>query len=124
MANTLGHRIRFLRDERNLSQKEMARQLNISNVQLNRYESGARKPDPDMIVQIADYLHVSTDYLLGRTSSIQETPSAYVGKKESEMMERIRKTPVLASFIDELSSHPEDAEKLMKIWAILREKRS
>lgn len=120
MGNMLGHRIRFLRDEKNLSQVEMADQLNISNVQLNRYESGARKPDPEMLVQIADYLNVSTDYLLGRIPAVQETPSSYFSKEETQLMDQIRRVPDLLSFIQDLTMHPDETNQLMKIWAIIR----
>lgn len=120
MRNTLGSRIRFLRDEKNLSQMEMADQLNISNVQLSRYESGARKPDPDMLVQIADYLNVSTDYLLGRTSSIRETQSAYLSQEDIRLIERLRKIPGVFPFIQELPDHPDEMIQLMKIWEIIR----
>ncbi|GGL53130.1 helix-turn-helix domain-containing protein [Sporolactobacillus putidus] len=120
MRNTLGSRIRFLRDEKNLSQVEMADQLKISNVQLSRYESGARKPDPDMLVQIADYLNVSTDFLLGRTSSIHEPQSAYLSREDVQLIERLRQIPGLFPFIQELPDHPEETVQLMKIWEILR----
>ncbi|TGA97268.1 XRE family transcriptional regulator [Sporolactobacillus shoreae] len=120
VGNILGLRIRFLRDEKNLSQVEMADQLNISNVQLNRYESGARKPDPEMLVQIADYLNVSVDFLLGRVPAVQESPSSYFSKDEAQLMDRIRHLPDMYPFIQDLATHPEKAGKLMKIWTIIR----
>ncbi|MDD9147341.1 MULTISPECIES: helix-turn-helix domain-containing protein [unclassified Sporolactobacillus] len=122
MRNTLGSRIRFLRDEKNLSQVEMADQLKISNVQLSRYESGARKPDPEMLVQIADYLNVSTDFLLGRTPLVHEPQSVYVSREDVRLLERIKQMPGLFSFIEELPDHPDETIQLMKIWEILRER--
>ncbi|GIP35501.1 helix-turn-helix domain-containing protein [Paenibacillus sp. J2TS4] len=71
----LGNRIKSLRDQAGLSQKRLAESLGISNVQLSRYETGDRKPDPDTIRQIADFFDVSVDYLLGRDSRThQELP--------------------------------------------------
>lgn len=64
--SVLGNRIKHLREQSALSQKRLAEALGISNVQLSRYETGDRKPDPDTIKQIADFFDVSVDYLLGR----------------------------------------------------------
>ncbi|MFE4522153.1 helix-turn-helix domain-containing protein [Cytobacillus firmus] len=74
--NILGKRIRYLREKNKLSQKLFAEKIGITNSQLSRYELGERKPDPEMISQIADFFNVSADYLLGRSDF--ENP---VGKK-------------------------------------------
>jgi transcriptional regulator with XRE-family HTH domain len=120
MGNTLGSRIRFLRDEKRLSQLEMARQLNISNAQLSRYESGARKPDPEMIVQIADYLSVSTDYLLGRTGFINEPVTGYESAQDKELVDQARSIPGLDQMILQMAAQPEKAKKLIQIWELLK----
>ncbi|MCL1631102.1 helix-turn-helix domain-containing protein [Sporolactobacillus sp. CPB3-1] len=120
MGNTLGSRIRFLRDERQLSQMEMARQLNISNAQLSRYESGARKPDPDMIVQIADYLSVSADYLLGRTERINETKSLYESAEDHALLKKVKEMPGLDLLIDQMNQNPKKADRLLQIWKWLK----
>lgn len=65
---TLGDRIRYIREKRNILQKQLADALGITNVQLSRYETGDRKPDPDTLKEIAKYLEVSTDYLHGLTN--------------------------------------------------------
>ncbi|MCQ2009391.1 helix-turn-helix domain-containing protein [Sporolactobacillus sp. STSJ-5] len=120
MVNTLGSRIRFLRDEKSVSQLEMARQLNISNAQLSRYESGDRKPDPEMIVQIADYLRVSTDYLLGRTGLINESALGYGSQEDKELLMKVKKIPELDHLIDQMNENPEKANRLMQIWKWLK----
>lgn len=61
----LGKRIKYLREKRGLSQKQLAQFLGITNVQLSRYESGDRKPEPETITQFASFFEVTTDYLLG-----------------------------------------------------------
>lgn len=50
-----------------LTQRELARILNISHSTLAMYELGKREPDFETIIRIADYFHVSVDYLLDRT---------------------------------------------------------
>lgn len=72
--SVLGNRIKHLREQASLSQKRLAEALGISNVQLSRYETGDRKPDPDTIRQIADYFDVSVDYLLGRDTPSKSSP--------------------------------------------------
>lgn len=62
-------RLKYLREKSNYSQKKVAASLGISNVQLSRYESGDRNPDPDTLAHLADYFNVSVDYLLGRTDN-------------------------------------------------------
>ena len=60
--------ITLLRTERNITQKDAARDLNISQALLSHYERGARECGLDFLLKIADYYGVSCDYLLGRTS--------------------------------------------------------
>ena len=60
--------ITLLRTERNITQKDAAHDLNISQALLSHYERGARECGLDFLIKIADYYGVSCDYLLGRTS--------------------------------------------------------
>lgn len=66
MAN-LGERIKLRREQLNTTQKELAAKAGLTVVQLSRYETGDRKPDPEALTAIADALDTSADYLLGRT---------------------------------------------------------
>lgn len=65
--STLSKRIRYLRERRDISQKDFAKKIGVSNVVMNRYESGDRKPDGEMIAKIAMVLETTADYLLGLT---------------------------------------------------------
>jgi transcriptional regulator with XRE-family HTH domain len=64
---SFGERIRLLREEQNLGQKEIAALLNVSVSTVGKYENELRTPPPKTIHALADFFHVSTDYLLGRT---------------------------------------------------------
>ena len=57
------------RQRKHLTQAELARQLNVSNTTISNYENGVHLPDVDKVIALANYFHVTTDYLLGRTSS-------------------------------------------------------
>jgi len=72
MSTNIGERIRQLRKEHRLNQKEFAKILNIQNTTLSQYETGVNTPSDDMKIKIADYFEVSIDYLLGR-SNIRKT---------------------------------------------------
>lgn len=59
--------ITLLRKEKQLSQKQAAADLEISQALLSHYEKGIRECGLDFVVRTADYYGVSCDYLLGRT---------------------------------------------------------
>lgn len=59
-------RLRKLREERGMLQRELADKLNVSRVAVTQYEQGKRFPEWDTLQKIADLFGVSIDYLLGR----------------------------------------------------------
>lgn len=67
VKNLFRFRLVQLREEANLTQKQFAAAVKISNSTINRYETGIREPDYDTLIRFADFFNVSTDYLLGRT---------------------------------------------------------
>lgn len=60
-------RLKYLRSTEALTQRDLANKLGITSGAVGMYESGKRFPDNSILNKIADYFHVSTDYLLGRT---------------------------------------------------------
>ena len=60
-------RIRDLREDHDLPQKELAARLNCSQVCYSYYELGRRNIPIETLIQLADYYHTSVDYLLGLT---------------------------------------------------------
>lgn len=56
-------RLKDLRGEKTL--QEVAQDLGLSRATLGYYESGERKPDIEILIKIANYYNVSSDYLLG-----------------------------------------------------------
>ncbi len=61
-------KLRMLIEERNLTQKQVALDLNVAASTMGGYVQGSSEPDFDTLVRIAEYFNVSTDYLLGRLS--------------------------------------------------------
>lgn len=61
-------RIRDLREDSEKSQREIAELLHMQLTVYRRYELGEREAPAWVIVNLAKYYHVSTDYLLGLTN--------------------------------------------------------
>ncbi|MBE5035466.1 helix-turn-helix domain-containing protein [Gallibacter intestinalis] len=61
---SFGNNLRVLIKERNLTQKEVAKQINMAPSTLGSYVQGTREPDFATLKTIADYFDVSIDYLL------------------------------------------------------------
>lgn len=60
-------RIRELREDHDLTQRQVAALLQMPQPQYFRYERGYRDIPTDILIALADLYHTSTDYLLGRT---------------------------------------------------------
>lgn len=65
----LGNKIRELRKKANLTQKQLADKLGISEQSVAHYESNRRSPDPYMLQKIASLFDTSIDFLLGNEPS-------------------------------------------------------
>lgn len=65
----LNKRIRQLRTEKKMTQKELGAILGVGKTTISQYESNTRKPDVETLKRLADYFCVSVDYLLGRTDT-------------------------------------------------------
>lgn len=64
-----GELLAELRQDHGLTQDQLAEIISVSPGTISNYEHGRHLPDLDKLKMIADYFHVTTDYLLGRTSS-------------------------------------------------------
>ncbi len=62
-------RIRDLREDRDLSQKDLAEYLNCSQVCYSYYEIGKRDIPTQILIKLSQYYNVSVDYLLGLTKN-------------------------------------------------------
>ena len=68
--STFSVRLRMLREHQEFSQKEAAEQLNIRPDTYGHYERGLREPDFQTLKHIANFFHVSIDYLLDNEDDI------------------------------------------------------
>ncbi len=61
-------RLKLLRSERVMSQKELGEKLTLSQQSIHKYETGQAEPDINTLIKIADIFHTSVDYLIGHDS--------------------------------------------------------
>ena len=92
MKSEFARVITLLRKEKNISQKQAAAELGISQALLSHYENGIRECGRAFLVRCANYYGVSCDYLLGRSAdrdgtvlSVEEIPEPEAGGKENVM---------------------------------------
>ena len=62
-------RIRDLREDKDLKQRQVAQYLNCSQQVYSNYELGQRDIPTDILIRLSDLYDVSIDYLLGQTSN-------------------------------------------------------
>ncbi len=60
-------RLKYLREQKGITQLKLAMDLNLNQNSISRYEKGVREADYKTLIMLADYFNVSIDYLLERT---------------------------------------------------------
>lgn len=75
-----GNRLKTLRKQNNLTQKQLASLIGVKNSIISFYEVGDRIPSPQVVISLASVFHVTTDFLLG----VQKEESIDVSGLEEE----------------------------------------
>lgn len=88
MQRTFTETLSLLRRERNISQRQAAAELNISQALLSHYENGAREPGLGFVCRACDYYGVSADYLLCRTD--EPDAAAHAAKTAGDFLAGMR----------------------------------
>lgn len=86
--------LKKLRENANISQKQLADIIHVSQQSINKYENHDVEPNIDTLCSIADYFDVSTDYLIGKTSIMkmsEPTEKFALNEKEQEIITSFRK---------------------------------
>ncbi|WP_430597774.1 helix-turn-helix domain-containing protein [Enterococcus sp. AZ177] len=68
------YRIRNLREDKDLSQEQLAKFLNVSQTTYSRYESGKIDIPSQSLIKLAQYYSTSIDYLVGQTNQKNAYP--------------------------------------------------
>lgn len=72
-------RIRDLREDKDLTQKQMGKILNMSQTGYNQYEIGKNDIPTKILIELAEFYNTSTDYILGITD--ERKPYPRINKK-------------------------------------------
>lgn len=105
-------RLKQLREERNITQQELADQLSCSQQSINNYENHGTQPDIDMLCRMADFFDTSVDYLIGNTNVRDPYSLAkyeYNSEKETALINNFRNLPekVKEQFLALMESYSE-----------------
>ena len=71
-VDKIGELLYFLRKERDLTQKQVANALNISDKTVSKWECGLGCPDISVLPELAEFFNVSVDYLLSGELNLNE----------------------------------------------------
>lgn len=72
---TNGERIKYLREKNGFTQKDIATRLGVEPAAISKYELDMREPNIKIVKQLAMIFNVTTDYLLGIESTVEEFPT-------------------------------------------------
>jgi transcriptional regulator with XRE-family HTH domain len=111
--STFGDRLRKLRKEKKLSQKEFGKLFDLSESTIGMYERDERKPDYDTLKRIADFFDETIDYLI-------------TGKKitssNDDMWKELLDPDKQVFFKDLLDAPEEKIEELIQFWEFIKER--
>ena len=116
MSADFALRLTDLRKEKNLSQKEAASCLGVSQALLSHYEKGIRECKLDFLKKACDYYDVTADYLLGLSDNRQGINDFYIKDELSTDSELKIKTifRAIVSLVEKLSESGSAAENRLK----------
>ncbi len=96
-------KLKQLRKEKNLSQAEIAKILNVHQTAVSQWEQGRTTPDMQTLIKIADYFQVTVDYLLGQTSEKKSlTNETILNAHEEKVILAYRSKPSMQPAVDRL----------------------
>ncbi|ENK0839159.1 helix-turn-helix transcriptional regulator [Clostridium botulinum] len=69
----LGDKIKKLRKSKNITQEELGKNIGVTTSMVGMYETNARKPSYEVLIKIAEFFNVSTDFLLNTEEKLDMT---------------------------------------------------
>lgn len=102
--------IKNIRESKNLTQKDVAKKINIPYQTYNHYETGRNEPDIESLIKLADFFGCSIDYLVGREDEDGAIMiyGNQLSKDENQLIDKLRSLPdikkkIAYKYIDFLS---------------------
>ena len=65
----IGEKIKELREEEDITQRELSKIIGASSESISQYERGQQTPKPQTLIKLADHFNVSIDYIFGRADA-------------------------------------------------------
>lgn len=109
--NKFSTRIKRLRQECDMSQEELGKLVGVSKVSVWQWENGINYPNNNVLLALADYFKVSTDYLLGKSDvrnisddrlddiDLSAFPVGFLGELSEMSKEQIEQLRTYARFL-------------------------
>ena len=85
--------LKKLREEKGISQKQLADVVSVSQQSINKYENHNIEPDIDTLIKMADYFETSVDYIIGHSKirrKIEAVSSYDLNIEEAKLVESYR----------------------------------
>ena len=98
----IGERITALRKEKNISQTELAKLINVSRQAVSKWEQGSSSPDTERLIQLADILDTEVEYL---ATGIKPEPASVV-LNVVETVERVEEKVIVKEVIRHIPRKP------------------
>lgn len=91
--------LKELREERGLTQKNVAIACQVSPTCINQLEAGTRNPTGSTLMALANYFNCSIDYLMGRENTLEDSifykaPHSQLSESEQKLLENFRSLPL------------------------------
>jgi len=85
--------LKVLREDANVTQKQLADAVGVSQQSINKYENHNIEPDIDTLIRIADYFNTSIDYLIGFSDIRRKTEAVKpydLNQEEAKLIDQYR----------------------------------
>ena len=117
----LGERLSQLRKEAQIKAEELAAGVGVKVRMVYLYEKNSAKPSFDVLVKIADYFGVSTDYLIGRSDDprseeFSQNRRTFMETKETALLETLPAT-LRAAYHEAKEKNPENLQQIIDTFA-------
>ncbi len=78
--------LKILREKHNVSQQRLAAAVGVSQQSINKYENHNIEPEIRTLIRIADFFHVSVDYLIGHGLDAEENTPCQLSNDELKLI--------------------------------------